>query len=64
MESANILAGIINHDCTRIGNKYFKKSLGIRIRLAFKTLKKPFMYNKILRKLVMMSGIKTIKNRQ
>jgi hypothetical protein len=26
-------------------------------------LKKPFMYNKILRKLVMKSGIKAIKNK-
>jgi flavin-dependent dehydrogenase len=62
MESANILAKIINDGCNNIGNKYFKKSLGIRIRLIFKMLKKPFMYNKVLRKFVMKSGIKTIRN--
>jgi flavin-dependent dehydrogenase len=50
MESANILAGIINRGCNNIGRKYFIKSLGIRIRLVLKMLKKPFMYNKILRK--------------
>jgi flavin-dependent dehydrogenase len=61
MESAKILAGIINSDCTHIGHKYFIKSLGIRIRLLLKIFKMPFMYNRILRKLVMKSGIKTIK---
>jgi flavin-dependent dehydrogenase len=62
MESANILAKIINRDCNNIGNKYYMKTFGIRVRLFFKMVKKPFMYNKVLRKLVMKSGIKTIKN--
>ncbi|MDR0316742.1 MAG: FAD-binding protein [Treponema sp.] len=63
MESAKILAEIINHDCNNVKHKYFIKTSGIRLRLLFKIIKKPFMYNKILRKLIMKSGIKTINNR-
>jgi flavin-dependent dehydrogenase len=61
MKSAKILADIINHDSKKIKNKYFIKSFGIRIRLMFKILKKPFMYNKILRGLIMKSGLRAIK---
>jgi flavin-dependent dehydrogenase len=65
MESAKILAEIINHDCNNnyIDHKYFIKTLGIKLRLLFKMIKKPFMYNKLFRMLVMKSGIKTIKNK-
>jgi flavin-dependent dehydrogenase len=69
MESAKILAEIINGNCTNINGNcnnisraYLNKTLGIRIRLLFKMIKKPFMYNKFLRMLVMKSGIKAIKN--
>jgi flavin-dependent dehydrogenase len=62
MESAKILARIINGNSNNISRAYFNKSLGIRIRLLVKMIKKPFMYNKFLRMLVMKSGIKTIKN--
>jgi flavin-dependent dehydrogenase len=61
MESAKILAGIINRNYNNIGRRYFMRTLEIRIKLIFKILKMPFMYNKILRKLVMKSGIKAIK---
>jgi flavin-dependent dehydrogenase len=61
MESAKILAEIINHDCNNIKSKYFINSLGIRIRLLLKIFKMPFMYNRILRKLLMKSGLKTLK---
>jgi flavin-dependent dehydrogenase len=68
MESAKILAEIINGNsnningnCNNISRTYFNKTWGIRIRLLFKMIKKPFMYNKILRMLIMKSGIKTIK---
>jgi flavin-dependent dehydrogenase len=62
MESAKILAEIINHNCNNnnIDNQYFIQTLCIRLRLFLKMIKKPFMYNKILRMLVMKSGIKTI----
>ncbi|MDR2652691.1 MAG: FAD-binding protein [Prevotellaceae bacterium] len=61
MESAKILAEIINKDCENIGRKYFVRTLGIRIKLIFKIFKMPFMYNQFLRKLILKSGIKTIK---
>jgi len=61
MESAKILANVINSGCKNITHKYFIKTLKIRIKLFFKILKMPFMYNKLLRKIVMKSGMKTIK---
>ena len=61
MESAKILSEIMNGNCSNIQNKYYFKSLGIRMRLLLKILKMPLMYNKILRKLVMKCGIKAIK---
>jgi flavin-dependent dehydrogenase len=66
MESAKILAEIINNNCdnNNIDRQYFIKTLCIRLRLFFKMIKKPFMYNKLLRMLVMKSGVKTIKNKQ
>ncbi|MCL2374262.1 MAG: FAD-binding protein [Treponema sp.] len=61
MESARILAEIINNNFHNIEHKYFAKTLGIRVRLLLKRFKMPFMYNRILRMIVMKSGIKTIK---
>jgi len=64
MESARILAEVINKDLKNIANitnRYFIKTLGIRKKLFLKIFKMPFMYNKFLRKLVMKSGIKAIK---
>lgn len=64
MESGKILAEIINKDLNNVGHKYFMKTLGIRIKLICKIFKMPFMYNDILRKLIMQSGIKAIKKHQ
>lgn len=61
MESAKKLAEKINGNYSNVGRKYFMSTLGIRIKLALKSIKMPFIYNKILRGLVMKSGIKTIK---
>jgi len=61
MESARILAEIINRDLNNIGYKYFMGTLGIRIKLLLKIFKMPFMYNKILRGIIMKAGIKAIK---
>jgi flavin-dependent dehydrogenase len=61
MESAGKLARIINGNYNNIGRKYFMSTLGIRIKLILKILKMPFIYNKILRKIIMRSGIRTIK---
>jgi flavin-dependent dehydrogenase len=46
-----------------IGNKYYNRTLGIRLKLLLKIFKMPFMYNGFLRLLVMKSGIKAIKNK-
>jgi flavin-dependent dehydrogenase len=61
MESAKILSHIINGNSNNISRTYFNKSWGIRLRLLFKMIKKPFMYNRFLRMLVMRSGVKAIK---
>jgi flavin-dependent dehydrogenase len=61
MDSGRIMAEIINKASTNIGYKYFFRTLSIRLKLIYKIFKMPFMYNRHLRKLVMKSGIKTIK---
>jgi flavin-dependent dehydrogenase len=61
MQSAKILAKIINNKNSNIGRKYFVKTLKIRLKLISKIIKMPFMYNKFLRKIIMKSGLKTIK---
>ena len=61
MESAKILAEIVNKDFNHIGYKYFMNTLGIRIKLLFKLFKMPFMYNRVLRMIVMKSGLKAIR---
>jgi flavin-dependent dehydrogenase len=61
MDSAKILSEVLNKNYGNIGHKYFMGTLGIRIKLILKILKMPFMYNIILRKLIMKSGLKTIK---
>jgi len=61
MESARILAEIINRGLNHIGCRYFFSTLGIRIKLIRKIFKMPFMYNRILRMIIMKSGIRAIK---
>jgi flavin-dependent dehydrogenase len=61
MESAKTLAKIINGNSNNISRTYYNRTRGIRIRLLLKMIKKPFMYNKFLRMLVMRSGVKAIK---
>jgi flavin-dependent dehydrogenase len=61
MESAERLSEALNEKHDNIGYKYFMSTLGIRIKLIFKVLKMPFIYNKTMRKIIMKSGIRTIK---
>ena len=61
MESASILAKILNKGTSRIGFKYFAGTFGIRIKLLLKIFKRPFMYNRFLRAVIMKSGLKAIK---
>jgi Dehydrogenases (flavoproteins) len=59
INSATILAECINNN-SNIAHAYFRKSLNLRIKILLKILKKPFMYNKFLRKIVMKSKIGSI----
>jgi len=61
MESAKILAEILNVNLDNAGYKYFIGTIGIRIKLLVKIFKMPFMYNKVLRRYILKSGIKAIK---
>lgn len=61
MESAYILAEILNEKLLDSNKKYHRKTFKIRLKLKIKILKRPFMYNKILRKLVMKSGLQAIE---
>jgi flavin-dependent dehydrogenase len=61
MESGKIMAEAMNEGLNGIGRRYFVRTLGIRVKLICKILKMPFMYNSVLRKLIMKSGIRTIK---
>lgn len=61
MESGYILAKTLNKKLLNSNNEYFRKTLKIRLKLRLKIFKRPFMYNKLLRKLVMKSGLQSIK---
>jgi flavin-dependent dehydrogenase len=61
MESARILSEILNKDLKNAAKKYYLKTLTIRLKLIIKILKMPFMYNKLLRLLIMKSGLMSIK---
>lgn len=60
LNSAYELAGVLNLQCKNSALRYRIKSLPIRMKLLFKYLKSPFMYNPLLRKLVMKSGLLSI----
>jgi flavin-dependent dehydrogenase len=61
MESAKRLAEAINGNCGDIGRKYFVSTLDIRLKLILKMLKMPFIYSRVLRRLVMKSGVRAIR---
>ena len=61
LNSAFILSEILNSGCAEPSRKYNKKARSIKLTLMGKRLKSPFMYNPFLRKLVMKSGLKSIK---
>lgn len=60
-ESAFILSEILNKHSDDLNKKYNQKTRKLRFKLSLKLLKTPFMYNPILRAIVMKSGIKSIK---
>lgn len=59
--SAQSLSEVLNAGKGNFNRKYRAKTRNIRIKLFLKVLKCPFMYNSFLRKLVMKSGLQTIK---
>lgn len=61
MESGYKLAQVLNKKLLNSHKKYFMKTLKIRIKLIIKIFKRPFLYNRFLRMLVMKSGLQTIK---
>lgn len=60
IDSAYILSGCLGGDSAP-NIDYRRKTRKIRLKLFFKYAKHPFMYNSFLRKLVMKSGIASIK---
>ena len=61
MQSGYILAKVLNKKMLDSNRLYMIETLKMRAKLKIKIFKRPFMYNKILRNMVMKSGIKTIK---
>lgn len=61
INSALKLSQVLNSGKGRFNRKYRSKTFPIRLKLFFKVLKCPFMYQSFLRKLVMKSGLQTIK---
>ena len=60
IESASILAKNVNKDLSNVSRRYYRKMWKLRCKIFLKILKKPFMYSRFLRKLVMLSGLKSI----
>ena len=61
MDSGRILAEVLNKQLLNSNHDFFRKTLRLRTKLKLKIIKRPFMYNGLLRKLVMKSGLKSIK---
>ncbi len=61
MESGYILANVLNKDLNSKSSVYKRKTIKLRFKLFLKILKRPFMYNRFLRYLIMKSGISSIK---
>lgn len=59
MESADMLSAALSS--SNPAANYRRKTLKLRLKLGIKVLKCPFMYNPFLRRLVMKSGIQSIK---
>ena len=59
--SARDLSRVLNHPYGNLNKRYWNKTLKIRLKLFLKLLKCPFMYHPFLRKLVLKSGLQSIK---
>jgi len=63
-KSALCLADALAESMDGFEERYRKKAFSLRMNILMKNLKSPFMYNPILRKMVMASGIKSMKVRE
>jgi flavin-dependent dehydrogenase len=63
-KSAFCLADALTEGMDGFEERYRKKAFGLRMNILMKNLKSPFMYNPILRKMVMASGLKSMKIRK
>ena len=61
LRSGDILANCINHSIKGYGKIYKKKSLGLKINVTVKSLKAILMYNTFIRKLIMKTGVLSMK---
>lgn len=59
--SARDLSRVLNHPHGNLNQRYWNKTLRIRLKLFLKVLKCPFMYQSFLRRLVLKSGICSIQ---
>ena len=59
--SARELSRVLNHPHGDPNKRYWNKTRKLRIKIGLKLLKCPFMYHSFLRKLVLKSGLRSIK---
>lgn len=55
------LSHVLDQPYGNPNRRYWRKTLKIRMKIGMKLLKCPFMYNAFLRKLVLKSGLQSIK---
>lgn len=62
--SAKGLSSVLNSGSGNLNRRYWVGTMGLRMKLFLKMLKCPFMYRPFLRRLVMKSGLQSIKMKQ
>jgi geranylgeranyl reductase len=61
LASALMLAEVLNASLTDFERRYARQTLPLKLNILCKNLKSPFMYNSCLRRLVMRSGLNSLK---
>jgi len=60
-KSARYLADALNHSLAGFNNRYARSTRNMRFNIVLKNLKSPFMYNNLLRKIILRSGFKSVQ---
>jgi len=60
-ESARCLAAALGHGPDGFNNRYARNTRDLRFNIVLKNLKSPFMYNNLLRKMILRSGFNSVK---